>query len=304
MTLREKLANWDNDYSHLEPFINNTPISSSIIIPVYNEDKLLEKTLSNLSAHPQLNKIPDLFEIILVDDGSSEEINRLVKKMNFPCCFNYFRFNDNKGRSKARNKGISMAKNELLFFFDSDILIPHNYFKEHWKIHNSTKKAVVPGFAENIEPGDSRLESLTNGEDVQPNIYKDFRFNKDLSGILGISEHCYLMRDSKDFKEFGFQKKIGIWTLPYMVVSHNLSVRKEKVLHVNCFNEEFKGWGFEDTHLGAKLICSGCYVIPVESTGVFRIKHKSRQGTEKDRIREMYENMKLYEHLLDEGSTC
>lgn len=117
MTLREKLANWDNDYSHLEPFLNNTPISSSIIIPVYNEDKLLEKTLSNLSTHPQLNKIPDLFEIILVDDGSSEEIGRLVKKMSFPCCFNYFRFNDNKGRSKARNKGISMAKNELLFFF-------------------------------------------------------------------------------------------------------------------------------------------------------------------------------------------
>ena len=83
-----------------------------------------------------------------------------------------------------------------------------------------------------------------------------------------------------------------------MVVSNNVSVPRESVISVGGFGEQFKGWGLEDTYLGAKLIASGHYVIPYLSASSYHIKHQPRKGNEEDKKNDMMRNRLLYQELL------
>lgn len=300
MTIREKLEQHNNDYSNFEPFEDNTPIKSSILIPAYNEPDYLRMTLE------QVNKViksynNKLFEVVVVDDGSSEDLESVIENVEIDSKLKYHKFEQNRGRSKARNKAIELAENDLYFFFDSDVIIPENYFENHWKIHNSVN-AVAVGLAENVEEDSPKLEEIRNGE-VRPSDYKkDFRYYKDLSKWIpdDKEQEFRLLDRTNDFKNWSYNQNIDMWTLPYMVVSHNMSVRKDYVEEVKGFDERFKGWGCEDTFFGAKLIASGLYVIPVKEDTAYRIKHQIRAGSDEERRKQMFDNMKLYEQFIDE----
>lgn len=88
---------------------------TSVIIPVYNVEKYLEKCLNSL-----LNQTMKDFEIILVDDGSrdmSGEICDCYEKKDSRIKVIHKK---NGGLSSARNKGIEMATGKFLMFIDSD----------------------------------------------------------------------------------------------------------------------------------------------------------------------------------------
>jgi len=296
-TIKQLLKERDNDYSLFEPFNDSTPISSSIIIPVYNGGNIFRETVKNLSKHPTITSKHNLFEIIVVNDGSTENIESILKDIEFPCQFKYFSFPQNKGRSAARNKGIRLASNSLLFFFDADILLPNNYFEEMWKIHNATKKAVAVGLAENIFFDDPKLTKLIKAEDFFPNIKDDFRYYKKFSkGEFDRGEY-QLIKETNWFKQFGNHEQIGPWTLPKMVVTHNVSVRKENANQIKGFDERFRTWGYEDTYFGAKLIASGCYVIPSKNTGIIRIIIRNKNKRFSDKNRSLYEKLIAEEKL-------
>ncbi len=87
----------------------------SIIIPVYNQANKLEKCLQTIKSQVYKN-----YEIIIVDDGSSDNLDDVVhkNKSNFESFF-YFK-QENKGAPSARNLGKSKARGEYLFFCDAD----------------------------------------------------------------------------------------------------------------------------------------------------------------------------------------
>lgn len=93
----------------------------SIIIPVYNCQKYLSRCIDSILSQAISN-----YEIILVDDGSSDESGQI--------CDNYAELNDNikvihienGGVSIARNTGISFSKGEWLWFVDADDWIQEN----------------------------------------------------------------------------------------------------------------------------------------------------------------------------------
>lgn len=87
----------------------------SIILPVYNGEKYIKDTIKSL-----LNQTFKDFELIIVDDGSSDRSAEI--------CENFARLDDriivihqkNGGVSNARNKGIDLARGEYVSFVDSD----------------------------------------------------------------------------------------------------------------------------------------------------------------------------------------
>mgnify|MGYP000044874945 CR=1 FL=1 len=87
----------------------------SIIVPMYNCEKTIEDTLKCL-----INQILDDYEIILVDDGSTDQTqsicNKYVQKNSF---VKYF-FQENSGVSAARNYGLMLSKGTYICFCDSD----------------------------------------------------------------------------------------------------------------------------------------------------------------------------------------
>lgn len=171
-TIKEILEKKDNNYSYYEPFKDESPISSSIIIPVYNGKRILEKTLENIRKHETIISNPDLFELIFINDGSEEEIYSVFEKTYFPCDNHFISHYNNLGRSTARNSGIQKARNELLFFFDADILLPSNYFKRMWAIHNSVNKAVAVGLAQNKYLDEISHLSLDSGKIIPDITYQ------------------------------------------------------------------------------------------------------------------------------------
>ncbi len=86
----------------------------SIVIPTYNRAHLLSRAIQSV-----LNQTYADFELIIVDDGSTDETEKLVKSFNSRM-IRYIRYRENKGEAAARNAGIQSAKGEYLAFLDSD----------------------------------------------------------------------------------------------------------------------------------------------------------------------------------------
>ena len=89
----------------------------SVIIPAYNEEKVIENCLKSL-----LNQNYKLIEIILIDDGSSDKTLKIAKKYKIKTLKQ-----NHKGPGPARNLGASYAKGETLVFADSDMTFEKNF---------------------------------------------------------------------------------------------------------------------------------------------------------------------------------
>lgn len=95
----------------------------SIIIPTYNRAHLVIKTI-----YSALNQLEKSFEIIVVDDGSSDQTEEKIKLLNEPKV-SYFKIT-NSERGAARNFGALKAKGDYLYFLDSDDIIYKNHLHE------------------------------------------------------------------------------------------------------------------------------------------------------------------------------
>lgn len=115
-------------------------IKLSIIIPVYNCEKFIEKAIESLIDQ----KFRDV-EIIIIDDGSTDNslsvCRELEKKYNFVIVYSQ----ENKGPGSARNYGIKIAKGEYITFLDSDDYIPKNTFKYVYKELSEKKSDIFVG---------------------------------------------------------------------------------------------------------------------------------------------------------------
>lgn len=96
----------------------------SIIIPVYNRPDEVDDLLASLTRQEDRN-----FEVIIVEDGSTIPCNEAVDRYAGKLDIKYF-VKSNEGRSIARNYGIERATGSYFVFFDSDCVIPADYFSK------------------------------------------------------------------------------------------------------------------------------------------------------------------------------
>ncbi len=89
----------------------------SIIIPVYNQAKLLERCLASIK-----RQIYNNYEIIVIDDGSTDGIDLTRQKYTAIFGHKLIYFNhEHKGANPARNHGARRAQGEYLIFCDADV---------------------------------------------------------------------------------------------------------------------------------------------------------------------------------------
>lgn len=94
----------------------------SVIVPVYNRNDEVADLLESLDKQTERD-----FEVILVEDGSTLPCTEAVEKYGGNLDLHYYH-KSNEGRSIARNYGIERSRGDMLIFFDSDCVIPDNYF--------------------------------------------------------------------------------------------------------------------------------------------------------------------------------
>ncbi len=96
----------------------------SIIVPVYNRIDEVADLLESLSRQTVNN-----FELVLVEDGSTQPCKDVVKLYEGKFPIRYY-YKENEGRSIARNYGMERAEGDYFIFFDSDCVVPEDYFEK------------------------------------------------------------------------------------------------------------------------------------------------------------------------------
>jgi glycosyltransferase involved in cell wall biosynthesis len=109
----------------------------SLIIPVFNRASLVFSTLDTVIKQ----KYND-FEIILVDDGSTDDIKNKLSNYINNGTINYY-YQSNAGVSAARNKGASYSQSEYLIFLDSDDFVTENWLLDFSIIINNRTPDII-----------------------------------------------------------------------------------------------------------------------------------------------------------------
>lgn len=105
----------------------------SIIVPTYNRATLIAKTLKSLQDQSNHS-----YEIIIVDDGSTDNTQEVVKP--FLNTFTSYHKKDNAERAAARNFGARLAKGQYVNFFDSDDIALPNHVQTAIEIIDEKKQ--------------------------------------------------------------------------------------------------------------------------------------------------------------------
>lgn len=191
----------------------------SIIVPVYNGEKTIEKCLESI-----FNSTYKNFEVIVVNDGSTDSTLEGVKKYN---C-RIIDLKKNQGAANARNVGVKHSKAEILVFVDSDVLI-----------HKDALSRMVKAYKS--DPG-----RIIGGIDSEKYLSDDF-WRKFVT-----SKHCYDYNWKKDEKIKKFS-----------CLSTSCSLVKKKIFNeVGGFNTKYKRAGGEEFEIACKFLEKGhaCYV--------------------------------------------
>lgn len=111
----------------------------SIICPVYNRELLVSKAIESVKSQTFQD-----WELIIVDDGSTDKTNEVVKNFILKDTRIKYYFQENKGQSSARNLGIKKATGKFICFLDSDDLYFVNHLFVIYNLINSNgKKSAI-----------------------------------------------------------------------------------------------------------------------------------------------------------------
>ncbi|MGC1770563.1 MAG: glycosyltransferase, partial [Candidatus Acidiferrales bacterium] len=194
----------------------NTPMFS-VIIPTYNRKDVLMQCLDALARQ---SVAPETFEVIVVDDGSSDGTEQLCRNFRAAFPFQYLR-QLNAGAGAARRRGVRHARGEYLVPINDDTISAPDLLAEHRKAHRvcaNDRQAVLGDFR---FPPAARDHALTR----------------------------FLIASPFFFPQATLQPGT-YWEYTY-VVTCNLSVKREAVLAVGSFDPHFRV--AEDSDLGLRL---------------------------------------------------
>lgn len=139
----------------------------SVIIPTYNRREILKKCLELLAKQTYP---PDKFEVIIVDDNSTDGTAEMVRNFKAPFAANFILQDKNNGGPAANNNlGMKNARGKYVLFMNSDIFVPHNFVSEHMKFHRQYPGIIVQGPAINTSNFNNPFEE-TKGYTGYSNI--------------------------------------------------------------------------------------------------------------------------------------
>lgn len=173
----------------------------SIIIPSYNQDTFIAKTLENLSQLKERAKQTNIeIEVLLFDNQSNEATQKIIKEHKN--LFNYIEIAKDKGQYDAINKGINKATGDYWTWLNTDDLIEIDGFLKLAQIVKNTPVDYIYGSIYVIDETGNELKLghsiplyLERMVNTDPGIYQPGSFFKksftNKIGILAKYECCF-----------------------------------------------------------------------------------------------------------------
>lgn len=215
----------------------------SVIISTYNMPKWLEKVVWGYSVQTHSN-----FELIIADDGSTEETINLIKKLKTETQLDIKHvWHEDKGfqKSEILNKAILAASTEYLIFSDGDCIPRKDFIEVHVK--NAESGYFLSG-------GYFMLPMSISKAITRENILSQDIFKKTWLYENGLKPTFKILKLTSN----GFQEKFLNWITPTKATwnGHNASGWKKDLVEINGFNNEMQ-YGGQDRELGERLVNKG-----------------------------------------------
>lgn len=199
--------------------MSNNIINISIIIPIYNVQEYLEQCIKLI-----LKSIESNYELILVNDGSTDDSFNICKKYSSRNNNIKIVNKKNGGLSSARNAGIDVAQGKYIVFLDPDDEINENYFKNLLNIMEKNKCDIVISGYETfpvkkvITPG-YKLNTILEGRDLVLSA-KNIHSNNELCFVWrNIYKLDIIKRNNIRFNEEVFIGEDVIFNLEFLLKS-------------------------------------------------------------------------------------
>lgn len=255
----------------------------SLIISTYNRPAALSLVLQALNYQTDKD-----FEVIIADDGSSDETRKLIAQMTINCVYPITHaYQEDKGfrLSRARNLAASKASGDYLIFIDGDCIPRPSFIKNHRKL--AAKKTLVCG---NRILLSEKFTKEIESKQIKVWNYNFFNWLKTYftGGVNRLHPLITLPINT-------FRKPIKNWK---KARGCNLALFREDYLNVNGFDNSFSGWGYEDSEFAIRLLNSGVMLKSGRyATGLLHLYHK-----ENDRSFEG-ENLKRLQDRMNSSIT-
>jgi GT2 family glycosyltransferase len=219
----------------------------SVVIPTFRRPDALRETLTGLAG---LEWPADRHEVIVVDDGSGDETERVVegfaehRPMRFVA-------QENAGAAAARNHGARVARGDLLLFLDDDVLVKPDHLLRHTATHARHARSLVASFWE-FAP--AVVDELRRSPFGRYRLALHERFSSPT--VLEVLEDGLLSCQT--------------------VSSQDLSLDRELFQELGGFDESFPAAGAEDQELSYRAIAADCTLI---SDPEIRVLHNDSRVT-------------------------
>ena len=237
----------------------------TLIVTTYNWKEALSVTLESVR---QQTRLPD--EVIVADDGSRSDTVELVAKLqeNYPTPLIHS-WQEDKGfrLAASRNKAIAKATGDYLIIVDGDLFLPPTFIASH--ISAARTGCFVQGGR--VLLGPSISQKVLSGR-KRPNFFSSDIRNRHNMLHSELLSRMFTKVKNNDKSTRGC----------------NFALWRKDAITVNGYNEDFEGWGREDSEMVIRLLNSGLDRIYLKFKAVgYHIYHNenSRGMLEKnDRI--------------------
>lgn len=218
-----------------------------VIVATYNRPRALNLVLQGLLAQ---SRKPD--EIIIADDGSTSETRDLLDSFAHRGASFSHVWQPDEGFRKSRilNQAIASSNTELLIFIDGDCIPLPDFIEKTSRLYEPD--SILAGQRILLSQGFTRRLETAGNLQVCPSRRSAtwlLRFLKGdvnrISPFLSLGDSAWRIARPNRYE---------------LVRGCNFAVSRESLILVGGFEEEFEGWGFEDSELAVRLINSGLRV--------------------------------------------
>ena len=212
--------------------------SCSLIVTTYNRPEALELTLKSIFRQSVLPN-----EIVICDDGSTPDTKDLIEEMKkrSPVPIVHVWQEDEGFRlAKIRNKGLAVVSSDYVIQLDGDVILHKHYVKDHLRF--AREGYFISGH-----------RMFLDGEKTRKYLQKK---NHKIDFLWEFSVNSWRQIRSPLLQKL-MRRFVHSYDPKNKISGCNTSFWLKDVINVNGYNENFEGWGAEDTELGIRLINNG-----------------------------------------------
>ena len=219
-------------------------LAASVIIPCYQTpEETLAMTLATLEGQAWP---PELFEVVLVDDGSEPPLQPPRSKLASLRVVRQQR--RGFGLARARNTGARAAAHDILLFLDSDMLVEADWIAAHARWHHAVSDALTVGTRRHVAMDGIDANMLTGRAGTLKELFRDRR-----TDASWVEANLARTRDLTSRGDDLFR----------VVEGSNFGIGKSFYWALGGNDESFRRWGMEDVEFGYRAYTFGGLLVPV-----------------------------------------